>query len=139
LLVKLMIVSMLLFGKVSVPFPENVMLMCAWFIGISLRILARSWKTGCGDSSIPDDVSVVLPIIVVVVVVVGVVAAVCASTAASGSVDTAIRANMPIIIIIGVLLVSVLIVIVIIIITVSYYRHTTNCIWVYDDDAIYCH
>jgi hypothetical protein len=125
LLVKLMIVSMLLFGKVSVPFPENVMLMCAWFIEVSLTILARSWKTGCGDSSIPDDVSVVLPIIVVVVVG---VAAVCASTDVSG-VDTAIRANMPIIIIIiGVVLVSVLIVI----ITVSYYRHT-NRIWVYDD------
>jgi hypothetical protein len=116
----------LLFGKVSVPFPENVMLMCAWFIGVSLTVLARSWKTGCGDSSIPDDVSVVLPIIVVVVVVVG-VADVCASIAVSG-VDTAIRDNMPIIIIIEVVFVSVLIVI----ITVSYYRHT-NRIWVYDD------
>lgn len=101
------------------------MLMCAWFIGVSLTVLARSWKTGCGDNSIPDDVSVVLPIIVVVVVV-G-VAAVCASTAVSG-VDTAIKANIPIIIIIGVVFVSVLIVI----ITVSYYRHT-NRIWVYDD------
>jgi hypothetical protein len=66
-----------LLGRVSVPFPENVKVACVWFIGVMFASDERSWKTGCGESSIPDEddvgVAVVLLAVGVVVAATGVV------------------------------------------------------------------
>jgi hypothetical protein len=72
-LLVILIVSVV-FGRVNVPFAENVERMCVWFIGVTPVVEARSCKTGCGDNSIPDD-DVVLVVVVLLVVVVVVVAA----------------------------------------------------------------
>lgn len=66
------------FGRVNVPFPEYVMLICVWFIGVWLVVVIRSCWIGFGDNSIPDDVRGVVVFIVdddVVAVVFPVVAA----------------------------------------------------------------
>jgi hypothetical protein len=68
----ILIVSVV-FGRVNVPFAENVERMCVWFIGVAPVVDARSCKTGCGDNSIPDDDDVVLVVVVLLVVVVAVV------------------------------------------------------------------
>jgi hypothetical protein len=42
-LMTLVLIVWLLLGRVSVPFPECVALMCVWFIGVTLPGAARSW------------------------------------------------------------------------------------------------
>ena len=58
----------MVFGKVIVPFPESVNRICVWFIGVWLKLVCRSRRTGSGDSSIPDSGDVVVVVVVVVVV-----------------------------------------------------------------------
>ncbi len=70
----MVLIVWLLLGRVSVPFPECIALMCVWFIGVTLPGGAVSRQIGCGDSCIPDDGAVedvvVFPADAVIVVVV---------------------------------------------------------------------
>ncbi len=91
------------------PFPVNVMLMCAWFIGVSVTALVRSCKTGCSERSIPGEVVLLVLLPIIVIVVDG--AAVCACTAFNGTAADTIRLNMFIVITIVIVFVGVLIVI----------------------------
>ncbi len=68
------LIASVVFGKVIVPFPESVNRICVWFIGVWLKVICRSRRTGSGDSSIPDSGDVVVVVVVVVVAIAGAVA-----------------------------------------------------------------
>ena len=71
-----MLILSVVFGRVSVPFPVNVMIACVLFIGVSLTLICCSCQIGCGDNSIcPVDCEVV-------VVLLGVAAAAVVAAAA---------------------------------------------------------
>jgi hypothetical protein len=76
-LLVILIVSVV-FGRVNVPFAENVERMCVWFIGVTPVVDAHSCKTGCDDNSIPipgdgDDDIVLVVVVLLVVAAAGVV------------------------------------------------------------------
>jgi hypothetical protein len=57
------------FGKVSVPFPVNFMIVCVLFIGVSLTLICCSCQIGCDDNSISlaDGVVVVAVVLLLFV------------------------------------------------------------------------
>jgi hypothetical protein len=67
-LLVILIVSVV-FGRVNVPFPENVERICVWFIGVTPVVDNRSCQIGCADNSNPDDDDYDDVVVVVVVVV----------------------------------------------------------------------
>jgi len=81
-----------------VPFPEYVMLICVWFIGVWLVVLIRSCWIGFGDNSIPDEEGVVVLVDDDVVAVVLLVVVVAAATGVVTILNpTAIIANVKIV------------------------------------------
>jgi hypothetical protein len=67
-LLVVLIVSVV-FGRVNVPFAENVEPMCVWFIGVTPEVDAFSCKTGSGNNSIPNDGDDVVVVVVLLPVV----------------------------------------------------------------------
>src|SRR5919106_6950373 len=73
------LIASVVFGKVIVPFPESVNRTWVWFIGVWLIVICLSRRTGCGDSSSPDEGAT--GVVVVVVAVSSAVAAVAVAVA----------------------------------------------------------
>ncbi|HYY66737.1 MAG TPA: hypothetical protein VE572_00165, partial [Nitrososphaeraceae archaeon] len=63
------LIASVVFGKVIVPFPESVNRIWVWFIGVWLKLICRSRRTGSGDSSNSDEDSGVVIVCAVVIVV----------------------------------------------------------------------
>src|ERR671923_464931 len=65
------LIASVVFGKVTVPFPESVNRIWVWFIGVWLKLICRSRRTGCGDSSNLDEDAGVVAVSAVVVAAAG--------------------------------------------------------------------
>jgi hypothetical protein len=75
------LIASVVFGKVIVPFPESVNRIWVWFIGVWLKLICRSRRTGSDDSSNPDEDDGAVVVIIV-------------ADAGAGILDAAIMASM---------------------------------------------